>query len=544
MKNGIMIGGAGLTVNENRDGLPNMEIAFSLCGEMLITTGPYPLAIRGEFAEANDWQNAPELGEEPLELAAKLNFPMPKDKPAPTTWWVLARQSGGDGYDTVTLSPTKDLNDAFCTLSVGQWSPQIVTHVQMADGTARQASFRCKLLELSEDAEDFRLLLTSLADTTVYSSPPDVAKEIVSAEGTFAGGGGLRAYAVGWIDLETYVEMAVQQTRWLEDAATTLLQNHDCDMFFMHSHPPDWAYHVMLTDLDPVTSADEALRAKAWDADLRVYEAQDRMIARILELIGKDTLVVLVSDHGATADGPVFDPYEALVPAGLAVAADRPAPETGAEAETSGARLATREGRTPFQPDNARSKAIPQRHIYVYVNLKGRDPKGVVEPEDYQKVQQEIIDALYTWVDPKTGKRPVALALTKKDARLLGLYGNQIGDVVYALYPWFGSQHGQILPTGEWGLGSLKGLLVFNGPGIKKGGRLQRTCGLTDIVPTICYALDLPVPETAEGAVLYQVFKDPNFKLKDIQKLRDGLARMEAALARQEREPWDKHDCA
>jgi len=84
----------------------------------------------------------------------------------------------------------------------------------------------------------------------------------------------------------------------------------------------------------------------------------------------------------------------------------------------------------------------------------------------------------------------------------------------------------------------------LNGPGIKKGQRLERTVWLTDIVPTICYLLDLPIPEHAEGAIIYQAFKNPDFKLKEIDKLRIALARMETALARQNREPWDHHDCA
>jgi predicted AlkP superfamily phosphohydrolase/phosphomutase len=180
----------------------------------------------------------------------------------------------------------------------------------------------------------------------------------------------------------------------------------------------------------------------------------------------------------------------------------------------------------------------------VYVNLKGRDPEGIVEPEDYEKVQQEIMDALLTYRDPETGKRPVALALSKQDARILGLYGDRIGDVIYAINPWFGSQHGQILPTAEYGACSLKALLVFNGPGIKKGHRLQRTVWLTDIVPTICYLLDMPVPEHAEGAIIYQALKDPDANLKELKKLQDALARMETAYTRKNREPWDHHDCA
>jgi predicted AlkP superfamily phosphohydrolase/phosphomutase len=186
-----------------------------------------------------------------------------------------------------------------------------------------------------------------------------------------------------------------------------------------------------------------------------------------------------------------------------------------------------------FRADTKNSKAVPQRMIYVYVNLKGRDPDGVVDPEDYEPLQYQIIDALLSYVHPETGKRPVALALAKKDARILGLYGDGIGDVVYALYPEYSAQHGQQLPTAEWGIGSLKGLLVFNGPGIKSGVRLERTCSLVDLVPTVCYLLDWPVPEQAEGGILYQAFADANFKVKEVQRLREALAKLETELARQ-----------
>lgn len=70
----------------------------------------------------------------------------------------------------------------------------------------------------------------------------------------------------------------------------------------------------------------------------------------------------------------------------------------------------------------------------------------------------------------------------------------------------------------------MKGLLTMSGPGMKKGHRLQRTVWLTDLVPTICYLMNLPLPEQAEGAVIYQAFEAPNFRLKEISKLKDGLA--------------------
>ena len=178
------------------------------------------------------------------------------------------------------------------------------------------------------------------------------------------------------------------------------------------------------------------------------------------------------------------------------------------------------------------------------MNLKGRDPRRHCGAEDYEKVQREICDTLLTYVDPETGKRPVALALPKKDARILGLYGDRVGDVVYALYPEFGGQHGHMLPTAEYGPGKLYPLLILNGPNIKKNNLMERSCWLWDVVPTICFLTGIPVPPTCEGSVLYQAMKDPNFKDKELSKLTEGIKRMEAAMSRDSREPWDHHDCA
>ncbi len=508
MENGIMVGGAGLTIAEYRDNLPALETEHDLCWDQLITTGIYPMSMRGTFQPAEGWMNVPDLGDAPLEMSVEMMFPRARNFPAPATWHVLVRKTTGDDYDCVTLAPTKDFAHAFCTLRLGEWSSKIVTPIKMYDDSTKQVFFRCKLIELSPEAEDFRLFITALGETSGWSAPPEIASQIVSPTGTFAPGGGIRAYTMGWIDLDTYVELNEQVSQWLADAATSLLTQRDWDVFFMHSHPPDWVYHILLTDMDPALCPDEEKRRRAWDAHLRIYQSQDQMIAQILKALDDETLVVLVSDHGAVPEGPLFDPYVPLVAAGLTTM------QESVDLELAG--IDKKFLKVGLQmPEVSKSKAFPQREIYVYINLKGRDPEGIVEPAEYEHLQQQIIDALITYVDPETGKRPVALALAKKDARILGLYGDQVGDVVYAVYPWFGGQHGQALPTAEWGVGGLKGLFVLNGPGIKKGARLQRTVHLTDLVPTLCYLLDLPVPEHTEGAVIYQAFQDPNFKLQN-----------------------------
>ncbi|MEI6186099.1 MAG: alkaline phosphatase family protein [Dehalococcoidia bacterium] len=545
MKNGITVGGRGLAIGEVRAGMTAMFSRANLCSDMLITTGFYPRGIKGKFAEAKGWSNLPKKENEPLEMEAKMVFRDAEVAPAGTSWYVLARQSGDNGYDRASLSPSKDFKDAFCTLSVGEWSPVINTSIKMQDGKMEEAFFRCKLVELSDDAEDLRLYISSVGAKTGWSDPPQIAAELQSQEGVTGIAGGILGYALEWYDLNTFVEINEYYTQFLADCACALLGKHEWDLFFMHAHSPDYAYHMILTEMDPDLTKDAAVRKAAWDAHLRIYQAQDKMLAQILGVLDKDTLVITVSDHGAVPDGPNIDPFKMLVPAGLTVLSEKQIDFANVGDIKGRAQGLIEEFRVAFQvPDVSKSKCFPQRAIYVYINLKGRDPEGIVDPGDYKEVQQQIIDALLTYVDPATGKRQISLALTKQDARILGLYGDHVGDVVYAVYPWFSGQHANILPAAEWGVGNLKALLTFTGPGMKKGYRLQRTCNLVDIVPTICYLMDLPLPSTVEGAVIYQAFKNPDFKSDEINKLKAGLARMETALQRGERQPWDKHECA
>ena len=547
MKHGIMVGGSGLSIGENRDGIAGLSSEVKGLLDQLITTGIYARSVKGTFKPAGGWKNLPKGEEDPLEIEAPLVMVGADPGLAQPTWYLLARQSSGNGYDRATLSPTRDFKDAFCTLSVGEWSPLIQTKLKMADGKQQEVDFRCKLLELSDDADEVRFYISQIGFKSGWSNPPGIAKELKSKEGYTLNAGGILGFVLEWYDLDTFVEINDFYTEGLADAAVTLLGNHEWDLFYMHAHSPDWAYHLILTEMDPDRNKDEDKRKAAWDAHLKIYQAQDKMLERIIEVCGRETLIILVSDHGAVADGALFDPYKPLIAAGLAVLEEK---------QVEALTIPVREGSTRFQgeiqtfralvqqPKVSQCKCFPQRELYVYVNLKGRDPEGIVDPADYASVQQQIIDALITYVDPVTGKRPVALAISKQDARLLGLYGDWVGDVVYALYPWVAGQHGNILPTAEWGIGSLKGLMTFTGPGIKKGYRLERTTSLVDIVPTICYLLDIPVPEQAEGAVIYQALKNPDFKATEKKKLEEGIARFETTLKRGQRQPWDKKDDA
>ncbi len=82
--------------------------------------------------------------------------------------------------------------------------------------------------------------------------------------------------------------------------------------------------------------------------------------------------------------------------------------------------------------------------------------------------------------------------------------------------------------------------LAVNG----KAGSVERPVTAADIALTVATIVDLPITAECTAAVIYQVLKDPNLKLNELIKLQEALARMESVIERNNREPWDKHDCA
>jgi len=211
------------------------------------------------------------------------------------------------------------------------------------------------------------------------------------------------------------------------------------------------------------------------------------MCAKIFSCADDETVMAMISDHGAKPTTGRFGINRVLQQAGL---------------------LLRDENR---MVDWSKTKAIGEGAVHIWINVKGRDPHGIVEPgEEYHKVQEVIINCLYEYKDAESGKKPIVLALRKGDARFIGLHGDWVGDVIYGISGDFGAQHAPQVPTAQYGMGDLRGLFALSGPNIKKGVELERTVWIQDLVPTICYLTGWPVPAQAEGAVIYQAMEDPN----------------------------------
>jgi predicted AlkP superfamily phosphohydrolase/phosphomutase len=296
------------------------------------------------------------------------------------------------------------------------------------------------------------------------------------------------------------------QHDWFARATGYLLDKYDWDLFFMQTHAGDYMFDHLGEYADPLTSPDIEESEKCIELIGRTYEQVDKMIGRILDHVPlEETLVTVVSDHGVIGYHSHISVNtiirDILVKNNMLFYKDekgRPM-ESGSKPE---------QGKD--QVDWSRTKAQVHDSIYINLNVKDREPNGVVDPGEYEKTRDKIIDALLNYKDPKLGVCPFSLVLRSEDARIIGLYGNRIGDIIFTLREGGISAggHGVQLPTTKYGMSSLRALFVMAGPGLKRDYKLKRTVWLTDIAPTIAYLNDIPPPRQAEGAILYEVLEE------------------------------------
>lgn len=508
---GIQVGGAGLAPNEWRchfEATAIWDVRNDVSNSMLFSTDEYPHGQIVEIAPAQGWANAPEGAN--LEVVLPVIARTPLAPVQPQTWYGLLITDDDGAYTRLCVAEERDCAKAFCTLRVGEWSEKLQRIFITASGPKR-AVFRMKLMELKPSGKGLKLFLSPLCALDGYHHPVSLADELAEhVEEMPLCNFGIEELNLEWIDDETWSEVMWEAHRWLGNAGAYLLGHKPWDLFAMHLHCPDWAYHAMATHIDPLTQHDPAVRDRFERLERQFHRAWDDMLARLIAHADDKTLIIVVSDHGAQATTGHVPIRKILADAGyMTIIQD----DTGIE-----------------RIDWSRTKAVPQRSCYIYLNVKGRDPHGIVEPgEEYERVRDEIIALLMDYTDPASGRKPFCFAWRREDARVLGLYGDRVGDIVFAVTEHFCGQHGPVLPTAKIGIGSIEGLLVLKGPGVKSGHKLERNAWLTDIVPTVCHLCEWPIPRHAEGGILYQALEDPDGKTKELSTLRLNYERLKRA---------------
>ncbi|HEX2050963.1 MAG TPA: alkaline phosphatase family protein [Actinomycetota bacterium] len=145
----------------------------------------------------------------------------------------------------------------------------------------------------------------------------------------------------------------------------------------------------------------------------------------------------------------------------------------------------------------------------VSVNLKGREPGGIVEPRDYERVRDEVAAALEELRDPDTGDAPIR-KIYRKEEVLSGRFLDVAPDLLLVPAPFYSLTHAKgMIEAADWLSGDhrLEGVLVATGPEVVPGP-LSETARLIDLAPTALAALGVPSAIPRDGTVLRSLAGD------------------------------------
>jgi predicted AlkP superfamily phosphohydrolase/phosphomutase len=141
----------------------------------------------------------------------------------------------------------------------------------------------------------------------------------------------------------------------------------------------------------------------------------------------------------------------------------------------------------------------------VSINLAGRDVDGIVDPGDFDKVRDELMERLGSYVDPKTGKTPVKSIAKREDVFPSGKFAEQAPDIMMVPNEGYSLTHAKsALEDADWVSGDhrMEGVIVAVGPNVKP---FERTPALIDMAPTLVAALDAPTAVKPTGRVLHEI---------------------------------------
>ncbi len=359
--------------------------------------------------------------------------------------------------------------------------------------------------------------LTPDTDKNVFTQPAELSEEIRRLVGHYpVNVQNFRTTDKAWLRDQIF---AMSRTQF--QVVRHLLQSKDWDYFHFvdigldRIHHGFWKYH------DPAHVLHEAnspFRTTVHD----YYRHLDLEIGRVLELVTDDTIVLLVSDHGAQRLDGGFCVNEYLVREGLLVLKNYPKEVT------------------PFAKldvDWAQTKVWSEGGYYarVFINVKGREPQGVIEPADYEPFR-DAIKAKFAATTDAHGKELGTLVFKPQEiyhqvrnvapdliVHFGGLYWRSIGGVGYpAIHVLENDTGPDDCNHAQFGAFILA---AANNPlrGEVTGARLL------DIAPTLLELGGYEIPPTMQGRSLVAGQKppspgQPDYGSDDETTIRDRLS--------------------
>jgi len=281
--------------------------------------------------------------------------------------------------------------------------------------------------------------------------------------------------------------------------ARRLVKNKPWDYFMLVEMGPDRLHHVFWHHFDPQHRMYEPGN-RFETAFQDYYRFLDGEVGALLETLPEDCVTILMSDHGARrmAGGVCFNDW--LVREGYLTLSE---PVTGM----------TPIAKAPI--DWSRTAAWGDGGYYgrLFLNVKGREPQGIVEPADYERTRDELSERL----EKMTG--PDGEILGTKVIKPQEAYP-EVRGVAPDLLVYFGDLEWR--SVGTVGAGAVQGVFTYENDAGPDGANHDRTgvfamagapgqptgvvdgLRLVDVGPTILTVFGLEVPAGAAGRSFLQ----------------------------------------
>lgn len=401
-------------------------------------------------------------------------------------------------YDTVELYGSKKEKEPFLRLRDGEYYPTVVTLLPFGDKKVRTTR-GFSILTIDPEGKSVKIFAGTALDIETerkeaFYYPKSLYAQTVRLGGyepaTTLGGGG-------------YPEMLSRRAlpswevfqKWQAEVLLGLIKENGYEAVFTHNHSVDHIGHICwrwAKYREKYGNSDETVYQGFLE---EIYKQVDDYVGAFMPLLDQGWCIIITSDHGLLCSEEDEIPF----------LGDGFSMNVGVLRDLGYTVMRKDEnGKDIREIDWEHTLAVAPRGNHIYINLKGRNPQGIVEETDKFELERKIIDDLYSY--RMNGKRIINMALRNKDAILLGLGGPECGDIIYFLEEGFNRLHGDALSTTEGYFGtSVSPLFIAAGAGIKEGFYTERMIREVDVAPTVAVVMDLDVPAQCEGAPIYQI---------------------------------------